>query len=130
MDQLDFFRNQGVSNRDGFLFYIKDELRAIKWRNFKLHFYWCVSRRFVVFRLISRMPQVDEGIGGKLESPRLFNVLTDPKEETNIAHHCNWPLGPMLRIRDAYWKTPSAMAPAPRVQPLPPAPAAGYRFGE
>lgn len=73
---------------------------------------------------------MDEGVGGKLESPRLFNVLTDPKEETNIAHHCNWPLGPMLRIRDAYWKNPSAIAPPPRIQPLPPAPAAGYRFGQ
>ncbi|GFZ51535.1 LOW QUALITY PROTEIN: hypothetical protein JCM24511_09302 [Saitozyma sp. JCM 24511] len=113
VDQMDFFtQKQLTSNREGFLFYIKDELRAIKWRNWKLHFYW--------------QPQVDEGIGGKLESPRIFNLITDPKEETNIAHTVHWMLGPMLRMRDAFWKSPAAVAPPMRVQPLPPAPAAGY----
>jgi hypothetical protein len=70
---------------------------------------------------------VNEGSGGKLESPLMFNTVTDPKEETNIAHTVNWPIGPMLRIKEAFWTNPSAMAPAPRLQPLPPAPAAGYQ---
>ena len=113
MDQLNFFtQKQTTSNREGFLFYIKDELRAIKWRQFKLHFYW--------------MPQVDEGYGGKLESPRVFNLITDPKEETNIAHTMNWMNGPMARMREAFWKNPSAVTPPKREQPMPPAPAAGY----
>ncbi|WVQ84786.1 hypothetical protein IAT38_006943 [Cryptococcus sp. DSM 104549] len=117
VDQLDFFTQKQVcSNREGFLFYIKDELRAIKWRQWKLHFYW--------------QPQVDEGIGGKLESPRIFNLITDPKEETNVAHHTHWMVGPMIRMKEAFWKNPCAIAPPPRVQPLPPAPAAGYELGE
>lgn len=70
---------------------------------------------------------MDEGDGSKLESPKIFNVVKDPKEETNIAHTENWMLGPMLRIKDAFLTNPSALAPLPRVQPLPPAPAAGYQ---
>src|SRR5690606_931015 len=41
MDQTAFFTGkQEKSCREGFLFYIKNELRAVKWRNWKLHFYW------------------------------------------------------------------------------------------
>jgi arylsulfatase len=38
VDQLDFFRgNRTKSNREGFVYYIKDELRAAKWRDWKMH---------------------------------------------------------------------------------------------
>ena len=34
VDQLDFFTGkQATSNRDGFVFYIKSEMRAVKWRS-------------------------------------------------------------------------------------------------
>ncbi len=37
-DQLDFFLGkQEKSSREGFVFYIKNELRAVKWRNWKMH---------------------------------------------------------------------------------------------
>lgn len=41
VSQLDFLLGKtSRSNREGFLFYIKDELRAVKWRDWKLHFVW------------------------------------------------------------------------------------------
>ncbi|KTT25647.1 hypothetical protein NS331_04820 [Pseudacidovorax intermedius] len=74
------------SAREGFLFYIKQELRAAKWRDWKLHFYW--------------EPEVNQG-QGKLESPYLFNVTRDPKEETDVLVFNTWVMGPVLRmIRD------------------------------
>ncbi|MET3512397.1 arylsulfatase [Pseudacidovorax sp. 1753] len=81
-----FFGEQPKSAREGFLFYIKQELRAAKWRDWKLHFYW--------------EPEVNQG-QGKLESPYLFNVTRDPKEETDVLVFNTWVMGPVLRmIRD------------------------------
>lgn len=87
VDQRAFlFGEQAKSAREGFLFYIKQELRAAKWRDWKLHFYW--------------EPEVNQG-QGKLESPYLFNVTRDPKEETDVLVFNTWVMGPMLRmIRD------------------------------
>jgi arylsulfatase A-like enzyme len=88
INQLPFFLGeQEKSLREGFLFYIKNELRAVKWREWKLHFYW--------------EPEVNEG-KGKLEAPYLFNLLSDPKEETDVLVFNTWVLGPMLRIVKAF----------------------------
>jgi arylsulfatase A-like enzyme len=88
INQLPFFLGeQEKSLREGFLFYIKNELRAVKWREWKLHFYW--------------EPEVNEG-KGKLEAPYLFNLLSDPKEETDVLVFNTWVLGPMLRIVQAF----------------------------
>ncbi len=75
------------SAREGFLFYIKNELRAVKWRDWKLHFYW--------------EPEVNEG-KGKLESPYLFNLTRDPKEESDVLVFNTWVMGPMLRMVQAF----------------------------
>lgn len=72
------------SKREGFLFYIKDELRALKWRNWKLHLVW--------------EPKVNQS-SGHLESPYLFNTTRDPKEETDILAYNTWVLQPMMRMR-------------------------------
>ncbi len=87
VDQTDFLLGRrDQSAREGFLFHIKTELRAVKWRDWKLHLYW--------------EPEVNEG-KGKLESPYLFNVTRDPKEETDVLVFNTWVLGPMLRmVRD------------------------------
>ena len=97
VDQLPFFLgNQDKSAREGFAFYIKNELRAVKWRDWKLHFYW--------------EPQVNEG-KGKLESPYLFNITRDPKEETDVLVYNTWVLGPMLKLvksfQDSFQKHPN-----------------------
>ena len=87
VDQRAFLLGESEkSAREGFLFYIKQELRAAKWRDWKLHFYW--------------EPEVNHG-QGKLESPYLFNVTRDPKEETDVLVFNTWVMGPILRmIRD------------------------------
>lgn len=75
------------SARERFLFYIKNDLRAVKWRDWKLHFYW--------------EPEVNQG-KGKLESPYLFNLTRDPKEETDVLVFNTWVMGPVLRMVQAF----------------------------
>jgi arylsulfatase len=88
IDQTSFFRGESArSLREGFLFYIKNDLRAVKWRDWKLHFYW--------------EPEVNEG-QGKLESPYLFNLKQDPKEESDILIFNTWVLGPILKMVQAF----------------------------
>lgn len=86
IDQTSFFQQHAANKsiREGFLFYIKDELRAIKWKHWKMHLVW--------------EPKVNES-SGKLESPYLFNLLRDPKEETDIMPYNTWVLQPMLRLK-------------------------------
>ena len=85
VDQRSFFLGQNTSsNREGFVFFIKEELRAIKWRQWKMHLIW--------------EPEVNEG-AIKLEAPYLFNLIQDPKEETNVAiGEGNWVFGVMQRM--------------------------------
>jgi len=88
IDQLPFLLGERErSAREGFLFYIKNDLRAVKWRDWKLHFYW--------------EPEVNEG-KGKLESPYLFNVTRDPKEEMDVLVYNTWVMGPVLRMVQAF----------------------------
>jgi arylsulfatase len=84
------------SAREGFLFYIKTELRAVKWRHWKLHF---------VFE--------SEPNSGTLhlETPWLFNIKRDPKEETDAAMEDGWVRGPMRKMIRAFEKTLKAHPP-------------------
>jgi len=84
VDQLEFLLGrQERSSREGFVYYIKNELRAVKWRNWKMHFIW----------------EVEPNAGpNKLETPYIFNLIRDPKEETNVATEENWVRGPILRM--------------------------------
>jgi arylsulfatase A-like enzyme len=84
VDQLDFFfGKQEKSNREGFLFYIKNEMRAVKWKHWKMHFIW--------------EPEVYEG-PYKLEAPYLFNLIWDPKEQTNVMMKANWVRNIVMRM--------------------------------
>lgn len=88
VDQLPFLLGEcEKSAREGFAFYIKNELRAVKWRDWKLHFHW--------------EPEVNEG-KGKLESPYLFNTTRDPKETTDVLVYNTWVLGPVLKLVKAF----------------------------
>lgn len=65
-DQADFFLGkQENSNREGFPVYNGDELYAYKWRDYKMHFIWLES--------MFGAPQ-------KLNMPKMFNLIKDPKE--------------------------------------------------
>ncbi len=75
------------SAREGFVFYIKTELRAAKWRHWKLHF---------VFE-----SEPNQG-ARHLETPWLFNLKRDPKEETDAAMDDGWVRGPIRRMLMAF----------------------------
>ncbi|MBG9387997.1 arylsulfatase [Caenimonas aquaedulcis] len=83
MDLSAFFLGAEKSGREGFCFYLKNELYAAKWRDWKLHFYW--------------MPEVND-MKGKLESPYLFNLKRDPKEQTNVGAANAWTGGPIRKM--------------------------------
>jgi arylsulfatase len=89
----------GTSAREGFPFYIKGELHAVKWRDWKMHLHW--------------HPEVNEG-KGKLESPYLFNVKTDMKEEYDIFVTNTWVAGPIMRLIQDYERS---MQEFPNVSP-------------
>jgi len=83
-DQLDFFLGKKeTSNREGFPAYVANRLTAVKWRNWKMH-------------LIKqdRMQDIPE----KLALPRAFNLLTDLKEERDVAPYNTWIADPMMKI--------------------------------
>jgi arylsulfatase A-like enzyme len=84
IDQMDFFRSKQVtSNRDGFLVHIQGELYAVKWRNWKYHRVWLDD--------LAKTPSL-------LPTPYLFNLLRDPKEETNVAVENGWVMVPISRM--------------------------------
>lgn len=88
LDQRAFlFGDSEQSVREGLVFYIKDQLRALKWRRWKLHLVW--------------EPEVNQG-AVKLESPYLNDLVRDPKEETDILTENTWVLGPMFEMLAAF----------------------------
>ena len=99
VDQLDFFRGkQPKSNREGFVYYIKQELRAAKWRNWKMHFVW--------------EPEPNAG-PNHLESPYLFNLIQDPKEETDVHTPASWARTPIRRMVHAFQENLKKHPPIP-----------------
>ena len=99
INQLDWWMGKTEkSAREGFLFYIKTELRAAKWRHWKLHF---------VF-------EDEPNTGPKhLETPWLFNIKRDPKEETDAAIDDGWVRGPIRKMIMAFEQTLREHRPIP-----------------
>lgn len=84
VDQMAFFSGkQDKSNREGFPAYVADRLSAVKWRNWKLHF-------------IQQEAMFDPPLS--LALPRLHNLLTDLREEHNVAVENTWALPPMTAV--------------------------------
>lgn len=105
VDQLDFFLGrQPHSNREGFVYYIKNEMRAVKWRDWKMHMIW--------------EPEVNDG-PVKLESPYLFNLIQDPKEETNVAVEQSWVMAAMRGMVHDFLLTLKRYPPIPPGTPDP-----------
>jgi arylsulfatase len=89
VDQSDFFL--GISERsarEGFPIWNANTLMAVKWRNWKLHFY----RQDTMFD-----PPVKLGI------PFIINLYTDPREEKPTVD--TWVVTPMLKIVGAFQAT-------------------------
>ncbi len=78
VDQLDFFLGeQEQSNREGFIVYNNDDVYGYKWRNWKMH--------LIALENMNSTPE-------RLNVPRVYNLLTDPKEEYNLASEATWVL--------------------------------------
>jgi arylsulfatase A-like enzyme len=88
--------------RQGFVFYIKKELRAVKWRHWKLHF------------ILEKEPNTGPI---HLETPALFNLKRDPKEETDAAMEDGWVRGPIRKLLMAFEATLQAHPPIPSGAP-------------
>lgn len=99
VDQLDFFAGRkAASSREGFCYYIKSELRAAKWRNWKMHFVW----------------EVEPNEGAKhLETPYLFNLIRDPKEEMDLNVAEGWVRGPIRKMILQFQESLKAHPPIP-----------------
>jgi arylsulfatase len=103
IDQLDFFTGkQEKSNREGFVFTIKNEVRAIKWRDWKMHMVW--------------EPEPNAG-PNHLEAPYLFNLIQDPKEESDVHTSMSWARGPMRRMLDDFQQSLKQFPPIPPAAP-------------
>ena len=86
VDPSDFLLGKSEkSSREGFLIWGANTLLAVKWRNWKLHFY----RQDTMYD-----PPVKLGI------PFIINLYTDPREEKPTAD--SWVVTPMLKIVGAF----------------------------
>ena len=86
LDQSDFLLGKSAkSAREGFPIWCADRLTAVKWRNWKLHFF----RQDTMFD-----PPVKLGI------PFINNLYTDPREENPTAD--TWVVTPMLKVIGAF----------------------------
>jgi arylsulfatase len=99
VDQLEFFTHPAAkSKREGFVYYIKSELRAVKWRDWKMHIVW----------------EPEPNIGpNHLETPWIFNVTSDPKEETDVGNENSWVRTPMRRLVHEFQESLRQCPPVP-----------------
>jgi hypothetical protein len=77
------FGKQETSNREGFPAYVADRRSAVKFRNWKVHLIWQEN--------MYAPPQ-------KLPLPKVINLLTDRKEERDVAAYNCWVADPAVRI--------------------------------
>jgi arylsulfatase A-like enzyme len=84
IDQSQFFFGKAVrSARDGILIWCAERLQAVKWRNYKVHFY-----------------QQDTMVAPpvKLGVPFLFNLYSNPTEDPAKPTVESWVVGPVLKM--------------------------------
>lgn len=84
VDQSEFFFGRSErSRREGILIWCADRLQAVKWRNFKVHFY-------------KQETMVSPAM--KLPIPLLFNLHTNPREDDEKTITDSWIIGPVLKM--------------------------------
>jgi arylsulfatase len=105
VDQSKFFLGQtGKSARDGILIFCDSRLQAVKWRNFKVHFY----RQDTMVA-----PAVKLGV------PMLFNLYTNPQEDPDKPAIDSWIIGPVLKMVGAFEASTKAQPLIPMGTPDP-----------
>jgi arylsulfatase len=84
VDQSTFFLGKtDKSAREGIPIWCSDRLQAVKWRNFKVHFY-------------QQKTMVSPAV--RLPVPLLFNLYTNPRENEDKPALDTWVIGPVLKI--------------------------------
>jgi arylsulfatase len=109
VNQLPFLEGrQEKSNRDTVLFFAgNNQIRAVKWHNWKFHY---------VFTPDPGSPPVPPLM-------RLFHLLSDPKEETDVKDANPWVLGVMDRLVADFMETTKRYPNVPANAPDPYTPA-------
>jgi arylsulfatase len=88
VDQRDFFFGRSErSNREGFPCYVAEVLHAVKWRDWKVHFYW---------------QEFKFDAPEKLSVPRMHYLIDDPREMHSVVSMNTWVFAPVNRIRDEH----------------------------
>ncbi len=87
VDLTDFILGKsGKSGRQGFPIFVGNDLYALKWRNWKAHYIWQETK----YSPKVVLPTV----------PKVVNLITDPREERNVAEPYNtwlqYPMGKVL----------------------------------
>ena len=90
VNQLPFFEGkQARSNRESFLYFAPNgQVRAVKWGDWKLHYVW-----------------QDEPGRPVEQTMKLFNLRSDPKEETDIKDANPWVPIAIARLVSDFWAT-------------------------
>jgi arylsulfatase A-like enzyme len=90
VDQLAFFEGkQKTSGRESFLYFAPNgQVRAVKWRDWKLHYVW-----------------QDEPGQPVERTMKLFNLRFDPKEESDIKDENPWVPSAIGKLVDDFWAT-------------------------
>jgi arylsulfatase A-like enzyme len=90
VNQLPFLEGkQAKSNRDSVLLFTNQSLRAVKWHDWKLHYTYAP----------------EAGAAPVPPLMRLFNLLSDPREETDIKDANPWAQGVMDKLVAAFTAT-------------------------
>jgi arylsulfatase len=90
VNQLPFLeKKQATSNRESALFYSNTQIRAVKWKDWKFHYVFVA----------------EPGMPPGPPSMRLFNLRSDPKEETDIKDFNPWAIGVMDKIVADFMET-------------------------
>jgi arylsulfatase A-like enzyme len=110
VDQLPFFEGrQKTSNRESFLYFAPNgQVRAVKWRDWKLHYVW----------------QDEPGVPVE-RTMKLFNLRSDPKEETDVKDANPWVPIAIGKLVDDFWATADKYPLVPVGTPDPYQPPAG-----
>ena len=105
IEQTDLFLGKSkVSKREGFPVYVGDRLFAYKWKNWKMH----------LMEVENMNSEVKE-----LNVPRVYNLITDPKEEYNMASNATWVLPVIFKRIVEFNKTLIEEEPVPFGTPEP-----------
>jgi len=86
VNMSDFFLGKrDHSGREGFVIFVGDDLRAVKWRNWKMHF--------------ARQETKQSPVEPYSTVPKIVDLTRDPRETRNVAEPYNsWLQYPMLKL--------------------------------